>query len=335
MGWQLKSSQFRRDREAAWRELEALVDRGDREGTRALSADDVIQMSSLYQHAVGSLATARSISLDRNVLEYLESLVARAHLSVYGFRRKPSDAIREFVGSEFPVTVRRWRWFVATAATILLAAILFGATLVAHDEDLYYSVVSMERASGRTPTASTAALRAGLYDTGGGAALELESFATALFTHNAQVGLLCAALGIAAGVPIPPLLATTGLELGAMAQLFASRGLGLEFWAWVLPHGVTELLAVVLCAAAGLATGFAFVFPGERTRVEAAALAGRSAGTVVAGAVGMFLIAALFEGIFRQRVTEPEIRWAVAIGVAVAWTVYFTRVGRGRGRRTA
>lgn len=332
---ELRSSQFRRQREAAWRQLEGLVERCERDGVRTLSADDVIQLSTLYQHAVGSLATARAISLDRNVMDYLESLVARAHLGVYGYRQRPWDAIREFVVREFPATVRRWRWYVAAAAAILVAAVVAGAVLVAVDEDRYYTLVSMDRAAGRTPSASTEALKRTLYDRGEGAAFELESFATALFAHNAQVGLLCAALGVAAGLPIPPLLTMTGLELGAMAELFRSRGLGLEFWGWILPHGVTELLAVVLCAAAGLATGFAFVFPGARTRRDAVSAAGRDAGTIVLGAVVMFLVAAAFEGIFRQRVTSPEVRWLVAIAVAIGWPAYFTVSGRARGRRDA
>lgn len=332
---ELKSSQFRRERESAWRLLEALVDRCERSGVRALDADEVIQLSTLYQHAVGSLATARAISLDRNVVDFLESLVARAHLAVYGFRQSPWDALRDFLVRDFPASVRRVRWYVAAALAILLATIVAGSALVAGNEDRYYALVPVARAAGRTPTATTVELKKTLYDPGGGAAFELESFATALFTHNAQIGLLCAALGVAAGLPIPPLLAMTGLELGAMAELFRSRGLGLEFWGWVLPHGVTELLAVVLCAAAGLAIGRAFVVPGSRTRRDAVVAAGRDAGTLVLGAVGMFLIAAAFEGIFRQRVASPEVRWAVAIAFAVLWPVYFAVTGRADGRRDA
>ncbi len=329
---ELKSSQFRRERSAAWRALDGLVSRCERESVRVLSADEVIELSSLYQSAVGSLATARAVSLDRNVIEYLESLVARAHLCVYAFRQRPSQAVRAFVFEDFPAAVRRWRWFVASALAILLAAVAAGSALVAADEDRYYAIVPIERAQGRTPIATTAELRSTLYHGGDGVAFELESFATALFTHNAQVGLLCAALGAAGGAPIPPLLATTGLELGAMAELFRSRGIGSEFWAWILPHGVTELLAVVLCGAAGLAMGFAVVFPGVCSRRQALTAAGRSAGTIVFGAVGMFFIAALIEGIFRQRVTAPELRWAVAAGFVALWTSYFTLAGRTRDR---
>lgn len=325
---ELKSAQFRREREQAWRELEEMVARCERSGMRVLDAVDVLQLTTLYQHAVGSLSTARAISLDRNVVSYLEALVARAHLCVYGFRQTPLRAVAEFAGKTFPRAVRRRGWHVLASLAVLAGTVAVGARLVATDETRYYTLVSLERAQGRTPAASTDSLRGALYDRGTGAAFELESFATALFTHNAQVGLLCAALGAAAGLPIPPLLATTGLELGAMSELYRSRGLGTEFWAWILPHGVTELLAVVLCAGAGLSIGFAFIAPGPRTRRDAVAEAGRDAGRIVLGAMAMFVVAAAFEGVFRQTVGSPAVRWTVAAAFASFWTVYFGWAGR-------
>jgi hypothetical protein len=156
----LKSAQFRRERAAAWSALEVLVSRCERESVRALSADEIIELSTLYQNGVGSLATARAISLDRNVVDYLESLVARAHLCVYGFRQRPSEAVRAFVVLDFPDAVRRWRWFVTAAMAFLVAAVIAGSALVAADEDRYYAIVAIERAQGRTPAATTAALRA-------------------------------------------------------------------------------------------------------------------------------------------------------------------------------
>jgi uncharacterized membrane protein SpoIIM required for sporulation len=120
-----------------------------------------------------------------------------------------------------------------------------------------------------------------------------------------------------------------------MGELYRSRGIGAEFWAWVLPHGVTELLAVVLCAAAGLAFGGAFAFPGARTRRESIAATGREAALLVIGAIGMFLIAATIEGIFRQTVQSQAIRWSVAGSTAVFWLFYFTRSGRSGGRDLA
>jgi uncharacterized membrane protein SpoIIM required for sporulation len=123
----------------------------------------------------------------------------------------------------------------------------------------------------------------------------------------------------------------TGLELGAMAELYRSRGLGPEFWAWILPHGVTELLAISLCAAAGLALGTALAFPGNKTRRESMAATGREAALLVLGGVGMFLVAGAIEGVFRQTVQSAQVRWSVAIATTLFWILYFGFAGRRRG----
>ena len=331
----LRSSQFRAEREATWRELEALLERSDSQGIATLDAAEILRLAVLYRHAVGSLATARAISLDRNVIDYLDALVARAHLRVYGFHQGPAAAVSEFVGRTFPRAVRRFWPQCAACLAILIASIAGGATLVSRDVDRYYDIVSPAEAEGRTPAATTEELRRVLYRTSGGEAFELQAFAAFLFTHNAQVGLLCAASGIAAGAPVPYLIATSGLELGAMDALYRSRGLGVEFWAWILPHGITEMLALVLCAGAGLAIGTAIVFPGERSRRAAVAETGRAASDLVLGACAMFLVAGLIEGIFRQSVQAPGIRWAVAAATALSWIGYFSLAGRGHGRDLA
>ena len=57
----LKSSQFRREREAAWLELEAIVDMCDRYGMRNVESAELLKLATLYRHAVASLSTARAI----------------------------------------------------------------------------------------------------------------------------------------------------------------------------------------------------------------------------------------------------------------------------------
>jgi len=67
------------------------------------------------------------------------------------------------------------------------------------------------------------------------------------------------ALGFLAGIPTLILLLQNGLMLGAFAALYASRGLSWDLWGWLLPHGVTELLAVILCGAGGFMLAHAIV----------------------------------------------------------------------------
>lgn len=324
----LKSVEFRRERVKTWRELEALLVRVERKGITDLKQSELTRLPVLYRATVSALSVARAISLDRNLLEYLEGLTARAYFCVYGTKQNFLVAVWTFFRERFPREVRRFRWQLALSAGFMLMGVAAGFALTLADSDRFYSFVAEDYASGRNPAASTEELREVLYETeeqDGGA---LTAFASFLFTHNAQVGILCFALGFAAGLPVFLLLFSNGLLLGAFGALYHSRGLSLEFWGWVMPHGVTELLAVVLCGAAGLVQSGSLIFPGRQSRLANLARNGKRAGVIVLGCVMMFFVAGLIEGFFRQLVTSVEVRYAVILATGAFWLLYLTRAGR-------
>lgn len=326
-----RSAVFRREREAAWRELEELIRKVERGGIASLNGVELHRLPSLYRAAVSALAVARATSLDKNLLDYLTALVGRAYVCVYSTKRQPGQALREFVLRRFPTAVRRNFRYLAAATLLMAAGVVVGWALVLADVERYWTFVPGGMAQGRDPLASDQELRAVLYDTGGedGWIGTLHLFATFLFTHNSKIAILCFALGFAAGAPVVYLLFYNGLLLGAMAALYQTRGLGLEFWAWVLPHGVTELGAIVLCGAAGLALGMSLVFPGRHTRMQNLAIRGREVAVIAIGAVGMLFIAAIIEGFFRQLVQDVAVRASVASLSLVFWILYFGFAGRG------
>jgi len=82
----LRSAEFRRNRETAWRMLDELVSRVEKKGLSRLSAGELQELPLLYRTAASSLSVARSIALDRNLILYLEGLVLRAFFVVYGPR---------------------------------------------------------------------------------------------------------------------------------------------------------------------------------------------------------------------------------------------------------
>ncbi len=328
-GASLKSATFRAEREASWRELEGLVGRMERSGAGALSARELARLPSLYRAALSSLSVARAISLDRNVLDYLEALSGRAYLCVHGTRRHLREALADFFVRRFPRAVREHRWHLAVSFALLLLGAATGLALTAADPERFHAFVDPAYAQGRGPASSTESLRKVLYDEKGAAGL-LQTFAMFLFQHNARIGLAAFAVGFAGAVPTALLLFTNGLVLGAFGGLYAGRGLSLEFWAWVLPHGVTELTAVALCGAAGLALGQALLFPGREERLAGLARRGREAGVVAVGAVALFFVAALVEGIFRQLVHAVPVRYAVALGTAGVLAAWLGTSGRER-----
>jgi uncharacterized membrane protein SpoIIM required for sporulation len=328
--FRLKSFHFRREREATWRALDDMVGRAEKRGVKTLSSTELVRLPSLYFATLSSLSVARSISLDRNVVEYLESLASRSFFLVYGSRTNLWEAIIDFFVWRLPAAVRRLRGPLAIAVLAFLAGVLAGYVLTAANADWYYSFIDEDLAGGRTPTASTEYLRKGLFDETTGDANALSFFATFLFTHNAKIGMMCFALGFAFGLPTIILLVQNGLMMGAFFALYASRGLGIELGGWIFIHGVTELLAIILCGAAGLALGGALAFPGAHSRLANLASTGRVAAQVVIGAVALLLIAGLLEGLGRQLITDTSLRYAIAATTAVAWCLYFGFAGRNR-----
>jgi uncharacterized membrane protein SpoIIM required for sporulation len=326
---QLKSHVFRREREVSWRELDGLLGRAERRGgVRNLSLQEVTRLPMLYFAALSSLSVARNISLDHNLLAYLESLSSRAYLIVYGVRANFWAAIAEFFLYRLPQAARSIWPAILLSTIALLAGGIAGYGLTMDNSDWFYSFVDPELAGGRTPTASTESLRRVLTDTAH--VDELSIFSTFLFTHNARIGMLCFALGFALGVPTLFFLVQTGLMAGAFIALYDSRGLGIDIIGWLMIHGVTEFGAIILCGAAGLMLGYAIAFPGERSRIANLAHHGRRAAIVVMGAVFMLMFAGMLEGFGRQLIFETGTRLTIAGATFLIWVAYFGTVGRVR-----
>lgn len=324
-----RSVAFRAEREAQWKELDGLVERALRSGMKSLHEGELRKLPVLYRATLSSLSVARRTALDRSLIDYLEALAARAYLAVYGSRRSTRGALRRALFHSFPQQVRAlWRE-VALSFGITTLGVVVAIALMNVDQGWYDAFVDPSLASGRDPQASTESLREVLYS---GENQALSFFASFLFVHNARIGMACFALGFAAGIPTALLLFTNGLMLGAFLSLYASRGLLIPLIGWLLPHGIPEIGAVVLCGAAGLHLGRAMLLPGRRTIRDALGDSGRRAAMVVAGSVVLFGIAGVIEGVFRQVVQDDALRFALAGFNAIWFFGWLLLGGRKRNR---
>jgi hypothetical protein len=114
----LKSSQFRKEREASWRELDALVARMERRSGVALEPSELMRLPTLYRAALSSLSVARAISLDRSLLAYLENLANRAYFQIYGPRASLGEVLGTFFARSWPAVVLRWSSIAIRRATV-------------------------------------------------------------------------------------------------------------------------------------------------------------------------------------------------------------------------
>jgi uncharacterized membrane protein SpoIIM required for sporulation len=328
---ELRSYHFRREREATWRELDRLI-AGAGSGSGGLSPEELFRLPHLYRSTISSLSVARTISLDQNLLAYLENLATRSYLFVYASRDTLAGMVASFFAWRLSAAVHAARWYLLAAAVLMAAGIMAGYFLVSQEPDRFYSFVPRGLAEGRSPNASTDYLRStlkqGLSEDDTPDAYRFASF---LFSNNAQVGLLAFALGFMLGLPVVVLLFYNGMQLGALAAVFAARGLSFEFWGWISVHGATELLAIAMCGAAGLMLGHAMAFPGRQSRLATLAAQGRRTALIVLGAIAAFGLAAVLEGLVRQTVLDAPARYAIGLSIGAVLLAYLLR----RPRRAA
>lgn len=312
---------FRRERESDWAAFEALVDRLESGSLRRLSDEDLLALPGYYRATLSSLSIARATSLDVALIEYLEALAVRGYFLIYGVRETRLARLAHFFRTGWPAAVRGlWKETLLIAIVVALAAVT-SYTLVANDPSWYAALIPDMFNDERQPGASVETLRQTIYgvpEDGG-----FHIFATFLFTHNSQVSITSYALGFAFGVPTLLLEFYQGIPLGALFAVFHKAGLGWDFAAWLSIHGTTELFAAVLSGACGLRIGTAFAFPGPKSRMGAAADAGKTSGAAMLGVILMLLLAGLLEGFARQLVQSMTLRFAIGGTLLAFWLTYF------------
>lgn len=310
---------FRLDREGDWKAFDDLLTRAEKRSPKSLSDEEILSLPVLYRSTLSSLSVARATSLDQALTAYLEALSLRGYLYLYGARRGLAERIASFFVHDWPEAMRDlWRETAASLALMLVGAVA-AFQLVASDKSWFAAIIPADLAGGRGPDASAEWLRDMLYDGGG----FLSGFAAYLFTHNVQVAILAFALGFALAVPTVLLILMNGAILGAMFQVYSSKGLSMELGGWLSIHGTTEIFAIAIAGAAGMRIGTSLAFPGKLTRLKSAARAGRIAASAMIGVTIMLLLAGLLEGFGRQTITSDLTRYLIGGGLLAFWISYF------------
>ena len=328
---QLKSQRFREAREGDWKSLSGALDKVEKKGLGAFSIDEILNLPLLYRSAVSSLSMAQSISLDRNMVTYLQALCARAYVYIYGPQTRLKNVLQAYFGRAWPKGVRTLWPEIALSFLALAAGLVVGWLMCAHDSTWYDTFVG-GMSEGRDPSASVTTLRQSLGAGDSDTHNLLPSFAAMLMTHNTQVCVGAFALGVLFGLPTLGLMIYTGAQMGAMLWLFSSKGLGFEFAAWLTIHGTTELSACIISGACGFHIARRIMFPGDGTRRQSLIEAGHLTGAVMIGCALMLVVAGCLEGIGRQIILDPLARIGIGLVMLSLWLSYFLFMGRKDAR---
>jgi len=261
--------------------------RGGRQALTKLSGRELLTLIRAYRGIIADLARVRAMGGDRRTTRFLEELASAGHNLLYGRHRGRygnPDAPR-WPGFARQVRTNLWAVGLASAMFFVPAAITFLTILfrpdLAYDlvtpEFLYFEPASSENLHD-IPSATRPLV------------------STSIMSNNINIALMAFALGLTYGVGTTYILVTNGVFLGAIFGWFTHVGNARALWGWVMPHGGTELMAIVMAGAAGYMLSRPLLVPGNRKRITALTEAAPKSLAVALGSVVMLVIAGLIEG---------------------------------------
>ena len=307
----MELAEFVEQRRPKWDALERVLDTVEREGVSRLSLDDARNLSRLYRAVSSDLLWVRARAGAADLSGYLNDLVGRAYAITYPGKRLRIAAIGRFLSMGFPdVLAREWRMFIASLMLFIAGAGFGWIGMVFDPEAAPYLVPEMHQDFDPTRRAEDEKTRE-VASTDQQAA-----FTSFLFTHNIQVAFFCFALGLTAGLGTAILMFLNGVMLGSLAWVYASKGLTGWFWAWILPHGIPEITAIVIAGAAGFVLARALVAPKGLSRREALKREGVTALQLLLGTLALFVLAGFIEGTISQ-IHPPKLSVAFKVSFAL------------------
>src|SRR5256714_994787 len=311
---------FINERKNAWQQLEQLLHRLDRMTLRRLHREEVRELGRIYRRTASDLAIARAESRDPRLVNYLNSLVIRAHGRIYRADAQGGRRIRNFFTRDFPQTFRRtWRYTaVAFGVFCLFSSVAFFGTR--HDPDFsefagispfFREIVINNRT--RWWEDLNQANQIG---------------SSQIFTNNIRVTFYAFALGAMFGVGTLYVLAFNGASFGAILALTYRAGFGNDLLSFVVGHGVIELSCIFIAGGAGLLIGTALLMPGNLSRGDALKSRGLEAVQLVVGCVPLLVVAGIIEAFISPAPIKPWIKFAIAGVTGVALYSYLLLAGR-------
>lgn len=311
---------FIKERKTVWQRLEELLQLLDRMTLRRLHREEVRELGRIYRRTASDLAIARAESRDPRLVNYLNSLVIRAHGRIYRADAQGGRRIANFIGRDFPRAFRRtWR-YTATAFGIFLVFGLIAFFGTRHDPDF-------SEFAGISPFFREVVINnrthwwERLND-----ANQIGS--SQIFTNNIRVTFYAFALGAILGLGTLYVLAFNGAMFGAVIALTYRAGFGNDLMSFVVGHGVIELSCIFIAGGAGFLIGTALLMPGDLSRGDALKSRGLEAVRLIVGCVPLLVVAGIIEGFISPAPISPLIKIGIGLITGVALYSYLLLAGR-------
>jgi uncharacterized membrane protein SpoIIM required for sporulation len=313
---------FIQERRPEWRKLEEVLALVEGSGLAALGDEEAVEFGRLYRRAASDLNRAQTFVSGDATVQYLNDLVARCYLVIYGKSKVDVAGVLRHLVFGFPRVFRRNLGLVLLATALFAGGFVFGF-LASYFDPVSRSFLLPQDMPTIQPGQPLQQISTG----------EFVAFSGKLFANNMSVSLVAFALGMTLGVGSAWLLFYNGVLAGALGAVFVEANQLTAFAVGILPHGVLEIPACLIGGAAGFVLARGLIRARPWPRLEELARAGKEALLLVVGCFPLLIMAAILEaGVARapEQLLGNGIKLAVAGVFAVVFAVYTLLLGWGK-----
>ncbi len=313
-------NRFINERKNNWQRLEDLLSILDVSSLRGLSRAEVREFGELYRRAATDLAIARAETRDPKLVNYLNSLVIRAHGKIYRADTNGATVLWQFFTKDFPQTFRKNANYMWIAFGVFAIFVVFGFVTTWIDTDFtnfvgLTGVPEMVRSDHKWWLSLNDSNQIG---------------ASFILSNNILVSFRAFAMGVIFGVGALFAIALFGAHVGSVfaACYKIDPTFGNALASFVVGHGVIEISMVCICGGAGMMIGYALVNPGDLTRTQALKKKGMDAARIVIGCACFLVIAGIIEGFLSPSNLPAWVKIGTGISTGIAMYSYLFLVGR-------
>lgn len=308
-----------------WQRLEDLLSLLRGNSLRGLSRTEVREFGELYRRAASDLAIARAETRDPKLINYLNSLVIRAHGKIYRAESQGANLIWQFFAKDFPQTFRRNSRYMAIAFITFASFVILGFIATWLDTDFTHfvalsGVTEQIKANDQWWLSLNEANQVG---------------SSRILTNNILVTFRVFAMGALLGIGAFYDLAFEGARFGSIfaACYKLNPPFGNQLASFVVGHGVIELSTIFFCGGAGMMIGYAMINPGDLTRAQALKKKGIEAAQIVIGCACFLVIAGIIEGFLSPSSLPSIVKFGTGILTGIAMYSYLFLVGTDDERK--
>lgn len=303
-----------------WQRLEDLLGLLSGSSLRGLSRMEVREFGRLYRRAAADLAVARAETRDPRLINYLNSLVIRAHGKIYRAEGEGMGVLSRFLRSEFPRAFRHILPYTLLAFG-LFSFFAIGSFVLSYYDPSFANLLGLDQIERDAGADFRWWLRLNEANQVGSAAI---------LTNNIGVTFLAFAFGPFLGIGTIYVLINNGLLIGGILGVVyrVNPAMANDLVAFMAGHGVIELSCIFIGAGAGLSIGHAIVAPGNLSRAEALKYRGREAARIVIGCALLLVVAGTIEGFLSPSGLPALVKLGTGLLTGVAMFTYLFRSGK-------